>query len=87
MKLAIPITKIQTIRKNRDRQKQSQVRIVNVMTLIYLKYFFLVTSSNPTLLSSPKIEEKLKIEEEDIYDEDDDGIRAVFNLINYDINF
>lgn len=36
-----------------------------------------MTSSNPTLLSSPKIEDKLKIEEEDIYDEDDDGMACI----------
>ena len=30
----------------------------------------LVTSSNPTLLSSSKVDDKLKLEEDDVYDED-----------------
>lgn len=33
-----------------------------------------VTSSNPTLLSSAKPDDKIKIEDEDIYDEDDDAL-------------
>ena len=62
--------------------KQVTGEFLNISYLTLVKYFndkFLVTSANPTLMSSPKIEEN-KIEEEEDYPQREPGLYQGGNL-------
>ena len=69
-KIEISHTEDTNLRSKSTKQVTGEFLNISYLTERYFNDKFLVTSANPTLMSSPKIEEN-KIEEEEEYDEEE----------------